>query len=127
MDYFTTVRVLLNPSRQPVVSVKVALFDRDENSADDVLGIGTTNGIGEVAFRYKTRDFTDGALGLADEGKIKLSGSDTTPDLYVIVYNTADEEIYSTRDQATQNFAAGHILVLLDEALAQAHQLTTEA
>lgn len=122
MDYITTVRVLLRESRKAVTGIKVALYDRDEKSEDDLLGTGTTNKIGEVDFHYKTRDFADGALGLTDDGVL-----DTVPDLYVIVYNADDEIILSTRDNATQNKASGHILVLLDEAVAQVHKLAVEA
>jgi hypothetical protein len=121
MDYITTVRVLLSESREPVAGVKVALYDRDDKSDDDLLGTGTTNKIGEVDFHYRTRDFTDGALGLRDDGK------DSTPDLYAVVYNAAGDAVLSTRDHATQNKASGHILVLLDETIAQVHKLSSEA
>ena len=127
MDYITTVRLLTSESRTPLIGVKVALYDRDEHSPDDLLGTGKTSRIGEVDFRYSTRDFTDGPLGLADDGKIRLRDSDTTPDLYVIVYNANDEVVASTRDDTRDNFAAGHILILLDEEIVQTNHFITEA
>jgi len=126
MKYTTTIRVLIADSRKPVVGVKVGLFDRDEDSADDPLGTGLTNLHGEYEFHYRTRDFADDTLGTSDEG-IKLLGRDTVPDLYAVVYNRADEVIVSTRDQATQNKAALHLTVFVESNLAAQHSLNVAA
>ena len=123
MDYITTVRVLLAGSRTPLNGVKVALYDRDENSEDDALGVGHTNQFGEVDFHYSTRDFADGFLGTDDQGGVRLRGRDTVPDLYAIVYNQQDEAVISTREKATENKAALNILIEIDETIARAHGL----
>lgn len=124
MDYVTTVRLLVRETRQPLANVKVELFDRDEHSADDSLGVGHTNRFGEVTFNYTTADFADSPLGTDDS--LGLSRDpDTVPDLYPVVYNGNGETILSQRDEATQNKASLNILVLIDEALRQQHQLET--
>lgn len=126
MKYTTTVRVLIADSRKPVIGVKVGLFDRDEHSTDDSLGAGSTNLYGEVDFHYRTRDFTDDALGISDDG-IKLLGRDTVPDLYAVVYNREGEAIISTRDQTTENKASLHLTVYIDQSLAAQHSLIVAA
>lgn len=125
MDYVTTVRLLIRETRQALPNVKVELFDRDEHSPDDSLGTGQTNSFGEVTFKYSTSDFADSALGVDDEG-VRVGGSrDTVPDLYPVVYDTQGQVVISRRDEATRNKAALHILVLIDEAVARAHQLSS--
>ena len=126
VDYITTVRLLERESRRPLGNVKVELFDRDEHSPDDSLGVARTNKFGEATFRYSTRDFADSPLG-GDDSRIKLRNQDTVPDLYPVVYNGVGEVVISKRDEATQNNAALHILVLIDAALVQQHQLNAEA
>lgn len=123
MDYITTVRVLLAGSHTPLNGIKVALYDRDEFSEDDALGVGHTNPHGEVDFHYSTRDFADGILGTDDQGGVRIFDRDTVPDLYAVVYNRQDEVVISTREQATNNKAALAILIELDEATVQAHAL----
>lgn len=124
MDFITTVRVLVKETEKPVIGVRVALFDRDQNSPDDLLGIGTTNSFGEVDFRYRTGDFADGLGRISDDG-FKLLNRDIVPDLYVIVYNRSDEPIVSTRDETVENKAALHLLVYIDQQAARDHQLLT--
>jgi hypothetical protein len=127
MEYVTTVRLLTSETRRPLVNVRVELFDRDEHSADDSLGVAHTNQFGEATFKYTTGDFADNLLG-ADDEKVKLVGKrDTVPDLYPVVYNSRGEVVLSQRDGATQNKAPLHILVLVDEALAQQHNLGVNA
>lgn len=123
MDYITTVRVLIAGSRAPLPGVKVALYDRDEHSEDDALGVGHTNQFGEVDFHYSTRDFADGILGTDDQGGVRMLGGDTVPDLYAVVYNKQDEIIVSTREQAIENKAALNILIEIDEDTARANAL----
>jgi hypothetical protein len=127
MDYVTTVRVLVTESRKPVINVQVGLFDRDENSPDDVLGIDVTNQFGEVAFRYSTRDFTDDRLGTTDDSGVKLLNRDSFPDLYVIVYNRDGEEITSTRDLTVPNKAAQYLTVYVEQRQAIEHNLILPA
>lgn len=121
MDYETTVRVLLQESRKPVANVRVELFDRDEHSEDDKLGAGVTNAFGEVTIKYETKHFADNPLG-HDDG-FRLIGKDTVPDLYAVVYDANGEVVVSKREEATENHAPLHILVLLDEETAARHQL----
>lgn len=119
MEYVTTVRVLVKETRQPLADVPLALFDRDEQSNDDPLGCGLTNRFGEVMLRYETKDFVDGLIG-GDEARIGMGGGrDSVPDLYVVLYDKNDKPILSTRDEATINKAAEHLLVLIDEELAK--------
>ncbi|HEU0054105.1 MAG TPA: hypothetical protein VFQ39_13055, partial [Longimicrobium sp.] len=78
MFYTTTVKVVLEGSRQPLAGVDVALFDRDRFSSDDLLGSGTTDAAGEARFRYTAKDFQD-----LDDSVESLRG--TFPDLYAVV------------------------------------------
>ena len=122
MDYVTTVRVLVKETRQPLANVKVELFDRDELSADDLLGITVTNRFGEASFKYSTHDFADNLLG-ADDQPVGIVDKDTVPDLYPVIYNRHDEIVMDKRDEATRNEARLHILVLIDQAVVDLHQL----
>jgi hypothetical protein len=122
MEYTTTVRLLLRESRQPLGNIKVELFDRDEHSPDDSLGVAHTNSFGEATFKYHTKDFADSPLG-TDDPKSILGARDTVPDLYPVVYNAEGQVVLSKRDEATRNKASLHILVLIDGAVAQANGL----
>lgn len=123
MEYVTTVRLLVQETRQPLPNVKVELFDRDEHSPDDSLGVAQTNPFGEATFKYDTKDFADNVLGTDDEG-LKLRGQrDTVPDLYPVVYDSKGQVIVSKRDEATHNNAVLNVLVLIDEATARTHGL----
>lgn len=122
MDFVTTVRVLVKESRQPIAGAFVELYDRDEKSEDDKLGEGKTNAYGEVLFKYTTADFRDGVVG-GDETRL---GQDSVPDLYAIIYNASGTQVISKRDDATENKAPLHILVLIDQATAVKHNLISE-
>ncbi len=125
MEYVTTVRLLVRESRQPLGNVKVELFDRDEYSPDDSLGVAHTNSFGEATFKYDTKDFADSALGVDDKGRRLIGGSDTVPDLYPVVYNAEGQAVVSKRDEATHNKAALNILVLIDAETAQKNGLVS--
>ena len=120
--YETTVRLLVEGTRTPLADVKVELFDRDEYSADDSLGVGKTNQFGEVTFKYTTKDFTDTLMRTDDKVGFG-AGADTVPDLYAVVYNNQNEAIINRREQATHNNAPLNILILIEEALVSQHQL----
>jgi hypothetical protein len=122
MEYITVVRVLVRESRRPLRNIKVELFDRDELSPDDSLGLAYTNKFGEASFKYSTRDFADNPLG-ADDQPLGAIRRDTVPDLYPVIYNHSDEIVIDMRDEATHNEARLDILVLIDEAVALAHKL----
>lgn len=124
MEYVTTVRLLLRETRQPLGNIKVELFDRDEHSPDDSLGVAHTNNFGEATFKYQTKDFADNLLG-ADDPQRLVSARDTVPDLYPVVYNAAGSVVISKRDEATVNKAALHILVLVDDEVARLNGLVS--
>lgn len=124
-EYKTTVRVLLKESRQPLKGVKVGLFDRDEHSEDDLLGAAITNASGEAHFTYTRADFADDALGTADDTRLPHPfGRDIYPDLYAVIYGKDDSVILSQREQATTDNQASVLVVYLDQALAQQHDLS---
>lgn len=125
MEYVTTVRLLIRESRQPIGNAKVELFDRDEYSPDDSLGVAHTNSFGEATFKYDTKDFADNLLGADDERRKLIGTHDTIPDLYPVVYNAAGQVVVSKRDEATQNKASLHILVLIDGETAKANGLVS--
>lgn len=118
--YKTTVRVLAKESRKPLQGVKVGLFDRDEKSDDDLLGVAITNSVGEASFTYTRADFTDDALGTVDDSRIPrpIINGDIYPDLYAVLYDDDDAVILSERDNATKDYQASVLVVHLDEALA---------
>ena len=122
MEFVTTVRVLVHETRRPLANVKVELFDRDENSPDDSLGVLMTNRFGEATFKYETADFADNVMG-TDDQQVGLVNRDTIPDLYPVVYNRHDEIVVDRRDEATRNDAKLHLLVLIDEAVVKLQQL----
>jgi hypothetical protein len=122
MEFITTVRVLVKETRVPLVNVSVELFDRDENSPDDSLGLVRTNRFGEAVFKYETADFADNVVG-ADDQPLGLINRDTVPDLYPVIYNSRDEIVVDKRDEATRNEAKLHLLVLVEEVLVNEHQL----
>jgi hypothetical protein len=122
MEYITVVRVLVRESRRPLRNVKVELFDRDELSPDDSLGLAYTNQFGDASFKYSTRDFADNPLG-TDDQPVAAVQRDTVPDLYPVIYNRSDEIVVDMRDEATRNEARLHILFLIDEAVAVANHL----
>lgn len=124
MEYVTTVRLLLRETRQPLGNIKVELFDRDEHSPDDSLGVAHTNNFGEATFKYQTKDFADNLLG-ADDPQRLVGARDTVPDLYPVVYNAAGSVVISKRDEATVNKAALHILVLVDDEVARLNGLVS--
>ena len=127
MDYVTTVRLLIRETRQPLSNVKVELFDRDEHSPDDSLGVALTNRFGEATFKYSTRDFADNLAGTDDEGIKVGGGRDTVPDLYPVVYNSQGKIVLSKRDEATINNAVLNMLVLIDDVVVKEHDLAGSA
>jgi hypothetical protein len=114
--------VLVRENREPLANVRVELFDRDQHSADDSLGFLITNKTGEVIFKYTTADFADGIMG-SDDGFALGKKRDTIPDLYVVVYDKDERIVIDQREETVENFAATHIVVLIDEALVQQYRL----
>ena len=125
MEYVTTVRLLIRESRQPIANAKVELFDRDEHSPDDSLGVARTNNFGEATFKYDTKDFADNRLGADDERRKLVGSHDTVPDLYPVVYNADGQAVLSKRDEATNNKASLNILILIDGEVAKANGLVS--
>lgn len=98
----------------------MGLFDRDEKSDDDLLGVAITNSAGEANFTYTRADFTDDALGTVDDSRIPrpIINGDIYPDLYAVVYDDDDAVILSERDNATKDYQASVLVVHLDETFA---------
>jgi 5-hydroxyisourate hydrolase-like protein (transthyretin family) len=113
MQYATTIRVLLEGSSSPLSNVKVALYDRDRLSRDDLLGTAHTDANGEVRIQYTTEDFAD----------LEDSLRNSMPELYAVVYDDKDEVVLSTRSEASDNDPRKHMLIRVPQELAQSHRL----
>jgi hypothetical protein len=113
MHYTTTIRVVLEGSSSPLSNVKVALYDRDRLSRDDLLGTAHTDTNGEARIQYNTEDFSD----------IEDSLRNSMPELYAVVYDDKDEVVVSTRSEASENNPRKQVLVRVPQQLAQSHRL----
>lgn len=115
MHFTTTVKLVLedSPSRG-VPGVKLCMYDRDRLTRDDLLGSETTDAKGEACFRFDSDKFVD----LDD----RLGGD--FPELYVIVCNAADEKVFTTRSDSTENTAPRHMTVCIPRDVAERHRLT---
>ena len=114
MRYTTTVKLVLAESPDsPVSFVKIALFDRDRITPDDMLGSSRTDEQGEARIEFTTDQFED-----VDE---KLGGD--MPELYAVVYDYRDQVVWTTRDAAEINFARKQITIPIPVQLALRHRL----
>ena len=114
MYYTTTVKLVLAESpSSPLSNVKVALYDRDRITPDDLLGTSETDAAGEARFQYTTEMFDD-----LDE---KIGGE--MPELYAVVYDAGQKVVLSTRSEAEENLARKRITVPVPQELAARHQL----
>ena len=117
MQVMTRVKLVLTETPQTgVPGAKVALYDRDHTNPDDFLGTGVTDDQGEVLFTYDSSAFADNEDG-PDWSMASL------PDLYVIVYNAAGEEVLNTRQQTVDDQLPRRLMVSIDRDLAQRHGL----
>lgn len=114
MRYTTTVKLVLAESpSSPIPNVRVALYDRDRFTPDDLLGAAETNADGEARFQYNTEAFAD-----VDEAM----GGDM-PELYAVVYDARDQVVTSTRSDAEVNLAQKRITIPIAREVALRHQL----
>jgi len=88
--------VLAEEERVGLPGVKVALYDRDWQSEDDLLGTETTDDKGEIYFNFDERKYQD-----AEDGPNWRA--DSLPDLYVNLLDAQDKVVYSTRDQTQRD------------------------
>lgn len=114
MYFTTTVRVAVDDdSSQPIAGAKVALFDRDRLTRDDLLGSAVTDERGEARFQYSADQFTD-----VDE---TVGGA--FPELYAVVTDPQEEQVVSTRAEAQPNSAPKYINIRIARDVAIRHQL----
>jgi hypothetical protein len=106
MHYTTVVKVVEEGSNRPLAGLRVALYDRDTFSRDDLLGTGETDPGGEVRFDYDSSDFVD----LDD----RVGG--IFPELYAIVSRSDGAELRSTKAEAVDNTPRKYITVAVPTA-----------
>ncbi len=99
--------------------VRVALFDRDLSDQDDHLGSGVTADNGEARIVFDSDLYTD----REDQPAWRV---ESMPDLYVIVYDSLGEQVFSTRRQMVADDLPDVITVAVPQALALKHELITE-
>ena len=83
--------VLAEDSRKKLPGLKVALYDRDWKSEDDLLGAEVTDDKGEIYFQFDEKKYKD------SEDKPDWR-AESLPDLYVNILDAQDKVVYSTRD-----------------------------
>jgi hypothetical protein len=116
---FLTTRVKLFVAESPITplpDVKISLFDKDTYDEDDLLATETTDTGGEVFFGFDSERYTD----IEDQPEWKI---DSMPELYVVVYDSQDQVVLSTRDQALQDKLMRLIEVPISQELISQHGL----
>jgi len=108
--------VLAEASESALAGVKVALYDRDLQDEDDLLGIGVTDDSGEVLFAFDSEKYTDAE----DQPSWRV---DALPDLYVLVYDKEDQALLSTRAQTQENKLPKRLVIPIDRELAEDYGL----
>lgn len=83
--------VLAEDSRKKLPGLKVALYDRDWKSEDDLLGTEVSDAKGEIFFEFDEKKYKD-----AEDGPDWRAES--LPDLYVNLLDAQGKVVYSTRD-----------------------------
>lgn len=96
--------------------VKVALFDRDLSDQDDHLGSGLADDNGEARIVFDSDQYTD----REDQPAWRV---ESLPDLYVILYNSRGEAVFSTRRQVVADDLPDVITVAVPTSVAQEHGL----
>ncbi len=111
------VQLVLDENRkQGLPNVKVALYDRDWQSADDWLGTEITDAKGEIFFEFDEKKYKD-----AEDGPDWRVES--LPDLYVNVYDAQDRVVYSTREVVERDKFPKLLIVPIPRAVAERHKL----
>ncbi len=108
--------VLVEEPDRVLKGVRVALFDRDLSDQDDHLGSGVTGENGEARIVFDSDRYTD----REDQSAWRV---ESLPDLYVIVYNSRGEAVFSTRRQVVADDLPDVITVAVPTGLAQEHDL----
>ena len=96
-----TTRVKLVLAESPatgIPGIKVELYDRDTNDKDDLLAAAVSDGEGEILFSYDSEQYTDAE----DQELWRL---DSLPDLYIVVYDSRDTVVLSTRSETLEDKA----------------------
>ena len=106
MHYTTVVKVVEEGSNRALPGLKVALYDRDAFSRDDLLGSSDTDAEGEARFSYSSEQFVD-----MDD---RLGG--IFPELYVVVSRADGTRLLSTKSDAVDNTPRKFITVTLPAA-----------
>lgn len=106
MHYTTVVKVVEEGSNRPMPGLRVALYDRDTFSRDDLLGSAETDAAGDARFDYSSEQFVD----LDD----RLGG--IFPELYVVVSRADGSQLHSTKADAVDNTPRKFITVTLPAA-----------
>jgi hypothetical protein len=88
--------VLSENPKAGIPGVKVALFDRDIQDEDDFLATGMTDANGEIFFQFDSEQYTD-----AEDQP--LWQQESLPDLFIIAYDAAGKQVFSTRSEAVQD------------------------
>lgn len=113
----TRVKLVLAETPEVVLpGVKVALYDRDQESMDDYLGSGVTDERGEYRFVFDIDKYTD-------EEDLPLWKIDSLPDLYIMIYNADGEVIHSSREEAEENNLPQLITIGIPQDLVERHRL----
>ena len=100
----------------PLPGVKVVLYDRDEHSMDDYLGVAVTDEKGEARIAFESEAY-------ADEEDLPLWKLDSLPDLYVMVYSPSGEVMLTTRQEVDWDNLPQQILVGVPEETARSFGL----
>lgn len=113
----TRIRVVLEGSPERWISgVRVALYDRDLDDEDDLLGEEVTNEVGEILFSYDSGLYMDAE----DQDQWRI---DSLPDLYVVVYDDQGKVVLTTRPQTLMDNLPRLITVEVSRDLAEKYSL----
>ena len=113
----TRVRLVLADSPNMGISgVKVELYDRDINDADDLLATGVSDDQGEILISFDSEQYTD----TEDQELWRL---ESLPDLYVVVYDSNDQVVLSTRSKTQADQLPKLITVPISQELVEEHSL----
>jgi hypothetical protein len=96
--------------------VKVSLYDRDTHDEDDLLVTSVTDAQGEIFFSFESIDYTDAEVSPSWR-------TDSMPDLYVVIFDAAGDAVHSTRSETLQDKLPKLLIIPIDRALAEKHNL----
>lgn len=102
--------------RKGLAGLKVALYDRDWKSEDDLLGTEVSDDKGEIFFQFDENKYKD-----AEDGPDWRVES--LPDLYVNILDAQDRVVYSTRDVVERDRFPKILIVPVPDAILEQHNL----